>query len=55
MITYVYIRASGDQEPGHPGIDPHVQRRHLVEASVDPARIFADVAASGAKDNNSRN
>ena len=54
MPTYGYIRASRDQEPGHPGSDPHVQRRQLVEAGVDPARIYADVAASGAKDYNSR-
>ena len=54
MTTYGYIRTSRDQEPGHPGSDPHVQRRQLVEAGVDPARIYADVAASGAKDYNSR-
>ena len=54
MPTYGYIRTSRDQEPGHPGSDPHVQRRQLVEAGVDPARIYADVAASGAKDYNSR-
>ena len=54
MPTYGYIRTSRDQEPGHPGSDPHVQRRQLVEAGVDHARIYADVAASGAKDYNSR-
>ena len=54
MHTYGYIRTSRDQEPGHPGSDPHVQRRQLVEAGVDPAQIYADVAASGAKDYNSR-
>ena len=54
MTTYGYIRTSRDQEPGHPGSDPHVQRRQLVEAGVDPARIYADVAASGAKEYNSR-
>ena len=54
MTTYGYIRTSRDQEPGHPGSDPHVQRRQLVEAGVDPARIYADVAASGSKDYNSR-
>ena len=54
MATYGYIRTSRDQEPGHSGSDPHVQRRQLVEAGVDPARIYADVAASGAKDYNSR-
>ena len=50
MPTYGYIRTSRDQEPGHPGSDPHVQRRQLVEAGVDPAQIYADVATSGAKD-----
>ena len=45
MPTYGYIRTSRDQEPGHPGSDPQVQRRQLVEA---------DVATSGAKDYNSR-
>ena len=54
MPTYGYIRTSRDQELGHPGSDPHVQRRQLVEAGVKHARIHADVAASGAKDYNSR-
>ena len=54
MPTYGYIRTSRDQEPGHPGSDPHVQRRQLVEAGVEHARVYADVAASGAKDYNSR-
>ena len=54
MPTYGYIRTSRDQEPGHPGSDPHVQRRQLVEAGVDSAQIYADVATSGAKDYNSR-
>ena len=54
MPTYGYIRTSRDQEPGHPGSDPHVQRRQLVEAGVDPAQIYADAATSGAKDYNSR-
>ena len=54
MPTYGYIRTSRDQESGHPGSDPHVQRRQLVEAGVDHARIHADVAASGAKDYDSR-
>ena len=54
MTTYGYIRTSRDQEPGHPGSDPHVQRRQLGEAGVDAAHIYADVAASGAKDYNSR-
>ena len=54
MTTYGYIRTSRDQEPGHPGSDPHVQHRQLVEAGVDHARIYADVATSGAKDYNSR-
>ena len=55
MPTYGYIRTSRDQEPGHPGSDPQVQRRQLVEAGVEHARIYADVATSGAKDYNSRN
>ncbi len=54
MTVYGYIRTSRDQEPGHPGSDPHVQRGQLVEAGVDAAHIYADVAASGAKDYNSR-
>ena len=54
MTTYGYIRTSRDQEAGHPGSDPHVQRRQLVEAGVDAAHIYADVAASGAKDYNNR-
>ena len=54
MTTYGYIRTSRDQEPGHPGSDPAVQRRQLVEAGVDSAHIYADVAASGSKDYNSR-
>ncbi len=49
MTTYGYIRTSRDQEPGHPGSAPRVQRRQLVEAGVDPAQIYADVAVSGAK------
>ena len=39
MATYGYIRTSRDQEPGHPGSDPHVQRRQLVEAGVEHAQI----------------
>ena len=54
MTTYGYIRTSRDQEPGHPGSDPQVQRRQLVEAGVEPAQIYADVAVSGAKGYNSR-
>ena len=54
MTTYGYIRTSRDQGAGHPGSDPDVQRHQLVEADVDPARIYADAAASGAKDYNSR-
>ena len=27
MTTYAYIRTSRDQDPGHPGSAPHVQRR----------------------------
>ena len=54
MPSYGYIRTSRDQEPGYPGSGPQVQRRQLVEAGVDHAMIYADVAASGAKDYNSR-
>ena len=54
MPTYGYIRTSRDQEPGHPGSAPDVQRRQLVGAVVDPAHIYADVAVSGAKGYNSR-
>ena len=54
MSTYGYIRTSRDQEPGHPGSDPHVQRRQLVETGVDPAQIYADVAVSGARGYNGR-
>ena len=54
MPTYGYIRTSRDQEPGHPGSDPHAQRRQLVEAGVVHAKIYADVSTSGAKDYNSR-
>ena len=54
MTTYGYICPSWDQEPGHPGSDRKVRRRQLVEAGVDAARIYADVAASGAKGYNSR-
>ena len=49
------IRTSRDQELGHPGsTSPHVQRRQLVEAGMDAAHIYADVAVSGIKDYNSR-
>ena len=54
MTIYGFIRTSRDQEPGHPGSDPQVQRRQVVEAGVDAAHIYADVAASGAKDYSSR-
>ena len=54
MTTYGYIRTSRDQEPGHPGSDPAVQRRQLVEAGVDAAHIYADVAVSGIAGYNSR-
>ena len=54
MATYGYIRTSRDQEPGHPGSDPEVQRRQLVDAGVDPGRIYADVAISGATSASSR-
>ena len=32
MTIYGFIRTSRDQEPGHPGSDPQVQRRQVVEA-----------------------
>ena len=54
MTTYGYIRTSRDQEPGHPGSDPEVQRRQLVGAGVEPAQVYADIAVSGAKGYNSR-
>ena len=54
MTTYGNIRTSRGQGPGHPGSTPHVQRRQLVEAGVDAAHIYADVAESGAKDYNGR-
>ena len=54
MLTYGYIRTSRDQEPGHPGSDPEVQRRQLADADVEPGRIYADVAVSGATSGNSR-
>ena len=54
MTTYGYIRTSRDQEPGHPGSDPEVQRRQLADAGVEPGRIYADVAVSGATPGNSR-
>ena len=54
MTTYGYIRTSRDQDPGHPGSDPEVQRRQLVDAGVDPGRIYAYVAVSGAKATSSR-
>ena len=54
MTTYGYIRTSRDQEPGHPGSDPEVQRRQLADAGVEPGRIFPDVAVSGATPGNSR-
>ena len=44
MATYGYIRTSRDQEPGHPGSDPGVQRRQLADAGVEPGRTYADVA-----------
>ena len=54
MATYGYIRTSRDQEPGHPGSDPEVQRRQLADAGVEPGRIYADVAVSGATPGSSR-
>ena len=54
MSAFGNIRDSWYQEPGHPDCDPKVQRSQLVEGGVDPARICANVAASGAKDYNSR-
>ena len=54
MPAYGYICTSRDQEPGHPDSDPEVQRRQLADASVDPGRIYADVAVSGATPGSSR-
>ena len=54
MPTFGYIRTSRDQEPGHPGSDPEVQRRQLVDTGVEPGRIYADVAVSGATSGSSR-
>ena len=47
MPAYGYIRTSRDQDPGHPGSAPEVQRRQLADAGVEPGRIYADVAVSG--------
>ena len=55
MTIYGYIRTSPDPEPGHPGSAPQVQPRQLVDAGVDAAHIYADVAAPGGKDYNGRN
>ena len=49
MATFGYNRTSRDQDLGHPGSDPEVQRRELVDAGVEPGRTYADVAVSGAK------
>ena len=54
MTTYGYIRTSRNQEPGHPGSDPEVQRRQLADAGVEPEQIYADVAVSGATPGSSR-
>lgn len=54
MATYGYIRTSRDQEAGYPGSDPDVQHRQLQGAGVDPGRIYADVAVSGATSGSSR-
>ena len=55
MATYGYIRTcSRGQEPGHPGSAPEVQRRQLTDAGVEPGRIYADVAVSGATSGSSR-
>ena len=54
MPAYGYIRTSRDQEHGHPGSDPEVQRRQLVDAGVEPGRIYADVAVSGTTSGSSR-
>ena len=54
MATYGYIRTSRDQDPGHPGSDPEVQRRQLADAGVETGRIYADVAVSGATPGSSR-
>ena len=55
MPAYGYIRTSRDQDPGHPGSAPEVQRRQLADAGVEPGRIYADVAVSGATPGSSRN
>ena len=47
MATYGYIRTSRDQDPGHPGSAPEVQRHQLADAGVDHARIYADIDVFG--------
>ena len=49
MAIYGYIMTSWDQEAGHTGSAPEVQRRQLVDVGVEPGRIYADVEVSGAK------
>ena len=39
----------------HADLDYAIAALALTDAGVDPARIYADVAASGAKDYNIRN
>ena len=54
MAIYGNIRTSRDQDPGHPGSDPEVQRRPLVDADVKLGRTYANVAVLGAKSGSSR-
>ncbi len=54
MTTYGYVRTSRDQESGHPGSAPQVQRRQLFDASVDDAHIYDDVTVSVAVGYNGR-
>ncbi len=54
MPTFGYIRTSRDQDPGHPGSDPEIQRRQLADAGVEPEQIYANVAVSGATPGSSR-
>ena len=54
MTTLDCLRAGRDQDPGQFGSDTEVQRRQLVDAGVEPGRVYADVALSGANAVNSR-
>ena len=49
MGIYGSIRTSRDQETGHSAAPPEVQRRPVIDAGVEPRRIYADIAVSGAK------